>query len=994
MRTHRPDARHRRPLSSTSFGLALSLAFALTLISTSPAAAQRPAGKAPKSSAPKAPGGRTPAVARPSATPRPADEAPRSADAGAAAPGLARYVPHDGLILYLESTGLEQHEDAWKRTAAYQLLNGTTVGRVLEDCVVDFLRTQYNEAGGSPFSTVEMRTLFEHVARNGFVLALAIPSPKTISFPLVLRGAGREGVRSLIERSLGPAGGKAPPTTVVEGRKVATVKGRLHPWCWWFEGEDLVLELGSGEPAPILEALGGKRPNASAHSLHAALFEIEDGFEPTGLAFLDMAALRAKLPPQSAPKVAALGLTDLKHVDYRWGFQEDALMGVLRVAAPAPRKGMLALFDGAVFDAKGVTALPPGISGFTATTVDLGKLYDRVVALAKAVEPGMEVKVPVAEAAVREMLGGVRLREDVLAHLGPKTTFYTHKREDDRNAPNRFGGPFGGPAAGADELPEIIFSTQVGNAATFGRTVDKLMTAANKALKASPAGRDEDDPRRGGGSQSLEFKKAAGRGTSYTLEGAGAGGKPGSLVPPKLTVTLGKNHLVIASTPEAAQLAVAVESRGGWVPGRDFKALAEQLPKRMAVLVVTDPRESVPSLVAEIPALVQLLNNPSSADNRGGAPGFPGGRDRMAGMRPGGYPPGMAPPGSSPSLTPMPVIGPSMTPPPGVGPGPITSPHAPGSQGRAGGSRAGRPGPEPTSKPGGGEPADEEPPKPAAVRVPIQVDPVTLPRAEDLRKRLFPGTIALTVDPREIRVVARASVPTLPGGAAVGEAGLGLILPAVQSAREASRRTACTNNLKQIGLALHNFAADNPRLPPAATADAEGKPLLSWRVAILPYLGESALYNQFKQDEPWDGPSNSKLIAAMPKAFACPSAPSSAPAGSTTYRAVVGKGAGFEGTKGLTLKDFTDGTANTLLVVEAAEAVPWTKPDELPAAADPARPLPGFGAPHAGTRGAVAGANALFADGSVRFLPGNLDPRTLNALTTRDGGEPLDPSSF
>ena len=97
---------------------------------------------------------------------------------------------------------------------------------------------------------------------------------------------------------------------------------------------------------------------------------------------------------------------------------------------------------------------------------------------------------------------------------------------------------------------------------------------------------------------------------------------------------------------------------------------------------------------------------------------------------------------------------------------------------------------------------------------------------------------------------------------------LALLLPAVQAAREAARRAQCTNNLKQIGLAMHNYASANGAFPPAAIYDANGKPLLSWRVLILPYLEQDSLYKQFHLAEPWDSPHNKRtLLAQVPPLF-------------------------------------------------------------------------------------------------------------------------------
>jgi prepilin-type processing-associated H-X9-DG protein len=211
---------------------------------------------------------------------------------------------------------------------------------------------------------------------------------------------------------------------------------------------------------------------------------------------------------------------------------------------------------------------------------------------------------------------------------------------------------------------------------------------------------------------------------------------------------------------------------------------------------------------------------------------------------------------------------------------------------------------------------------------------------------------------------------------------VGLLLPAVQKVRDAAGRAQSQNNLKQIGLALHNYHDVNAALPPAAICDKRGKPRLSWRVAILPYLEQENLYKQFKLDEPWDSEHNKKLIGAMPKTYALPTAPLKP--GETYYRALVGNGAAFETIRGTRFADFTDGLSNTLLVVEAAEGVPWTKPDELEY--DPEKPLPKFGTFSNG------GFNALFGDGSVRFILPSIAEKTLRALITRAGGEVVDPN--
>ncbi len=208
-----------------------------------------------------------------------------------------------------------------------------------------------------------------------------------------------------------------------------------------------------------------------------------------------------------------------------------------------------------------------------------------------------------------------------------------------------------------------------------------------------------------------------------------------------------------------------------------------------------------------------------------------------------------------------------------------------------------------------------------------------------------------------------------------------LLLPAVQAAREAARRSQSANNLKQIGLAMLNYDATHKVLPARANFDKEGKPLLSWRVHILPYLEQENLYKEFHLDEPWDSDHNRQLIPQMPRVYQNPSA---LPApGKAHYLAVCGKGLMFEGQKGRSLADIRDGTSNTIMVVEANgdRAVIWTKPDDWELNAD--QPLAGLGSAHPG------GFQVVFADGSVRFIAKTIDHGVFRALLTIAGGEPV-----
>jgi hypothetical protein len=218
--------------------------------------------------------------------------------------------------------------------------------------------------------------------------------------------------------------------------------------------------------------------------------------------------------------------------------------------------------------------------------------------------------------------------------------------------------------------------------------------------------------------------------------------------------------------------------------------------------------------------------------------------------------------------------------------------------------------------------------------------------------------------------------------AGVAAVGVGLLLPAVQKVREAAARAQSQNNLKQIGLCFHNYH-DTYTTFPTGIMSKTGKPLLSWRVQILPFIEQEALYRQFKLDEPWDSEHNKKLIPMMPKVFHDPRAVGNEMAeGKTHYLCLQGPTTPFGiGTKS-SFANIVDGTSNTLMVAEAADAVEWTKPVDLPY--DPNKPLPKFGCyPNA------IGFNALLCDGSVRFVRNSIDPKTLHFLIQKADGMPF-----
>ncbi len=264
-----------------------------------------------------------------------------------------------------------------------------------------------------------------------------------------------------------------------------------------------------------------------------------------------------------------------------------------------------------------------------------------------------------------------------------------------------------------------------------------------------------------------------------------------------------------------------------------------------------------------------------------------------------------------------------------------------------------------------------------------------LPPFADIEQHLAPSVSTIARMENGWRTESHGVIPSVtqvgPAGVAVATA---LILPAVQQAREAARRSQGKNNLKQIALAMHNFHDTYQKLPAAATGDKKGKKLLSWRVHILPYIDQAPLYQQFHLDEPWDSDHNKELIKTVPPVYISPNHEDLAREGKTVYLVPTGKSTAFEGKEGLGFRDFTDGTSNTILAVEAHRdaAVIWTKPDDL--AVDFKNPLKGLKGARAG------GFHASLCDGSVRFISDNIDIKTLNALFTRNGGEAINDNAI
>ncbi len=218
-----------------------------------------------------------------------------------------------------------------------------------------------------------------------------------------------------------------------------------------------------------------------------------------------------------------------------------------------------------------------------------------------------------------------------------------------------------------------------------------------------------------------------------------------------------------------------------------------------------------------------------------------------------------------------------------------------------------------------------------------------------------------------------------------------LVNDAVEQAKGAAKAASAKRDFKEIGVAFHNFHDAYGGFPSvAAFQDAEGKPLLSWRVALLPYLEESALFEEIALDEAWDSEQNKALLERMPAIFKSPGVDEP---GMTTVVAVVGdttglgplpKGAPFRPGNPKTnikFRDLTDGSSNTILVIRTTpeNAVPWTKPADLPFDEEKLDQLV--------VDSSDGAFMAIFADGSVNKLDAKIPAEVLRELLIRNDGE-------
>jgi prepilin-type processing-associated H-X9-DG protein len=214
-------------------------------------------------------------------------------------------------------------------------------------------------------------------------------------------------------------------------------------------------------------------------------------------------------------------------------------------------------------------------------------------------------------------------------------------------------------------------------------------------------------------------------------------------------------------------------------------------------------------------------------------------------------------------------------------------------------------------------------------------------------------------------------------------------LPVGAATRDAENQALCVHNLQQIAMAMREYEAAQGSFPPAYIVDIRGKPLYSWRVLLLPYLGQQDLYDRYHLDEPWDSENNRAVTDLAVELFQCPAQPDTK-SPTTNYVMVVGPHTISNGRQSRTVTEITDGLANTIMLVEVADSdTYWAEPRDLQ-----------FDklsfAVNGGKRQQISsyhrrGVNVAFCDGSVRMLKNSINPQLVKAMLTIDGGENVNP---
>ena len=550
----------------------------------------------------------------------------------------ANLIPADNLLFHAEFDGLDAHAAAWRKTAAYRVLTETSTGAMLEDLFAQAIPR-------SPRLQVPAADLLKvgkHLAQAGFTAGQTVSTdadkPRFVNIFVFRQAFSNKDVRPIFARLLQgmPKGGTNPRVVTKAGLKIVTGQTGDSQFFWWVEGtkkEDLILVTGSpGADDAVLDVLAGKSPSVRTHPIRTALAETKAGFERTGLAFLDVTVGMAIAPDDKSSQF--FRSIKIDRIDFQSGFQDDALMTTTRLHSTAGPSATGPVPGG--FDKATIPGVPSGVLGLMVMAFDPKSLPAEIHS-----NPALGPKYDEWAANLKEK-SKVDFEADIVNQLGPKITTYIAPSKATTSAspalPNALGLLSSMGVGGGDAIPKLAILIDVANAAKFGQTVDELMSYVNKELRTAfappppgPEGEAGQPPTGRGRGRGLagpapEFRVMSGETKSYVFT-----------VPPQLsssfppgfrpTIRVGPKQVAVAVSADVARQ--ALESKGAYTPPDEIAAAFAQLPKRLNWLLVVDPRDSTPEILAGFPAKLQAgintMTTPATAPAPGAAatPGTP-----------------------------------------------------------------------------------------------------------------------------------------------------------------------------------------------------------------------------------------------------------------------------------------------------------------------------------------------------------------------------------
>ena len=748
----------------------------------------------------------------------PASESSETPDADS----LARYAPADKLFFYLEFQGTSAHQLSWDRSSAASILSETKTGQMLTTIL-----TQIGEGGllnvpGRKLTGEDLSQLVTHSLQYGFLFAGWGDQEGQGVF--VVRNAFDPEIRPAFGHFLATSGMAKPGLKTIAKSGRTLVPNPQNPkGAWWIEGgKDLVV---TGDYALVLDILDGKKPSAVQNSQRSDLLKPEAGFEPILIGFANLPQ-NVEMPPQ----LKQTGLSGIRNLDLRWGPEDQRLKSVLRIQAPAPRTGLLALMDQPTFSLDTIPPMPEGVKEFSAFSVDLQKTYDAIKNLASLAPGGQGTQ---AFASLEEMVQTELkrdLRNDILGQIGPRIVYFAASEK-----PTGIGAVAGAlnPLAGF-QLPQFVIVAEIKDSKKFIVTLNQTMSYVNEKLKES----GEDDSKKPSGGQNnakprpAQFRMLSPQPLTYMLS---LPSNLSAVVTAKPTILLGKKHLFIGATPDLARAAAALEEKteGLWTPdAAETQSVLDGLPESLLMVQVSDPADVLPQDLVSLPDTLQSFigsmvaaSRPPAPSMNGNQPGFPGpgGQPGFPGPGPGGQPgfPGPGP-GGQPGSSSAPLDSSSLNAGAGSGiSGVGTQGGLTGTTVQVQPSNPGDPGQFNPNGPGGpGGPGGNNTPAPPAsplANVRINIPPDQRPDAAKIRTYIQPGCFAVAVDDNGLIIIQRESFPNI-GSISKGMAlGASLSLPAVQAARNAAQQAQARNQQKIDQ--LRNGAAPGaaPAIPPGGS---------------------------------------------------------------------------------------------------------------------------------------------------------------------------------